>query len=136
MRRLKLLHIAYHAQHAAAVDGSPDHPSDPLHPHVRLISISIPIPIRTLSQTTPIVLCITYYSALEDCDYPPYRPNVPSVGQSIRVSMTCIDHNDDDLSMLDTHMVDMRSLLLIYLSISIYLSLYLSLSRDSVFPGL
>ena len=49
--------------------------------------------------------------------------------------MTCIDHNDDDLddddlSMLDTHVVDMRSLLLISLSLS------LSLSRDSVFPGL
>ena len=41
--------------------------------------------------------------------------------------MTCIDHDDDDkldddldddLSMLDTHVVDMRSLLLIYLSLS------------------
>ena len=142
MRRLKLLHITYRAQHAAAVNGfphrSPDHPSisppspspSPSPPHLRLHPIPTPSLFNSIQSDrityyvfhiTYYVFHITYYFTLEDCDYHPYRPYIrPSIRTFVCVYLTCIDHGDDlgDLSMLDTHVVDMRSPLLISLSLS------------------
>ena len=46
-------------------------------------------------------------------------PTRPSVRADIHnFDKLDLDDDDDDLTMLDTHVVDMRSLLLIYLSLS------------------